>query len=115
MGRGSITSMVDFLSLAPCEVTSVKQGGRWQVEKKVVVQLWSARGQGRRKKARHQRVDLRVQVEGWGQVLWHMLLAWHCTHHVGLTRRALVWKEAAHLNDNPRVVDFRQVAIVDKE
>ena len=68
----------------------------------------------RQRKVWHARVDLRVRVEGWGQVLWHMLLAWYCSPHPGLTRVALASKQAAHLNDNPRVVDFRQVGIEDK-
>ena len=55
-----------------------------------------------------------MRVEGWGQVLWHMLLAWYSSPHPGLTRAALASKQAAHLNDNPRVVDFRQVGIEDK-
>ena len=65
-------------------------------------------------RARHVRVDLRVRVAGWGLVFWHMLLAWYCTHHLGLTRAALAYKTAAHLNDDPTVVDFRRVAIVEK-
>ena len=96
------------------EQSSVRHPARWAEKKRVQVQLYKARGQGSGHKARYARVDLRVRVEGWGQVLWHMLLAWYCSPHPGLTRAALASKQAAHLNDNPRVIDFRQVGIEDK-
>ena len=97
------------------KTTEHKVAGKWVLKKKELVELYRARGEGTRRRKKHTRLDLRVRVEGWGQPLWHMLLAWYFTPHLGLTKKALKHKVAAHLNHNNRVVDFRKVAIVDPE
>ena len=96
------------------KVTEELQGDEWKEVKRKQVAFSKARGRGERTSTR---VDARVNCCAWGgsgKPLWHRFLAFYLQNPDGLSKTQFAKKDVDHTNNDPSVVDWRRLRIVEK-